>query len=355
MIKPIRLGKQITNLKTPRNISYLWGGGSILGVLLTTQIVTGILITMHYTPRASEAFASINHIRRDISMGWLLRDLHANGASIFFAVIYIHMGRGIYFKSFLNKKVWIMGRVIYLATMATAFMGYLLPWGQIRFWGATVITNLFSAIPYVGANLVSWLWGGYAVNSATLSRFFALHFLIPLVIAVLVLAHLTFLHETGSSNPLIVERKAYTSAFHPLFTYKDLVGIILVLGILFMLAVCAPNLLGDPENFMRANRLVTPTHIKPEWYFLWAYTILRRIPNKLGGVIAIFRAIIILFIIPWGKAKKQLWVTSILTWILITAILILTWIGGSPGEYPYETVGQWATVAYFILIFSIIT
>nr|YP_009918271.1 cytochrome b [Fulvetta vinipectus]QLX47481.1 cytochrome b [Fulvetta vinipectus] len=345
----------LIDLPTPSNISSWWNFGSLLGMCLITQIVTGLLLAMHYTADTTLAFSSVAHMCRDVQFGWLIRNLHANGASFFFICIYLHIGRGFYYGSYLNKETWNVGVVLLLALMATAFVGYVLPWGQMSFWGATVITNLFSAIPYIGQTLVEWAWGGFSVDNPTLTRFFALHFLLPFVIAGLTLVHLTLLHETGSNNPLGIPSDCDKIPFHPYYTTKDILGFALMFIPLASLALFAPNLLGDPENFTPANPLATPPHIKPEWYFLFAYAILRSIPNKLGGVLALAASVLVLFLVPLLHTSKLRSMTfrplsQILFWTLVTNILILTWVGSQPVEHPFIIIGQLASFTYFTII-----
>lgn len=342
----------IISLPSPSNINVLWNFGSLLGLCLGVQIVTGLFLAMHYARDASLAFKRVIHICYDVNYGWLIRTLHANGASIFFICLYMHTGRGLYFRSFRFIHTWNIGVIILLLTIATAFLGYVLPWGQISFWGATVITNLLSAIPYCGTIIVEWLWGGFAVGSPTLSRFFALHFLFPFVIAALVIVHLIFLHETGSNNPLGVNRNFDKIPFHPYFSIKDLVGFIVASILLVLLSMQAPYYLGDPDNFIPANPMSTPAHIKPEWYFLFAYAILRSIPNKLGGVVALVASILILLILPLSHLAKfrttQYYpLNKILFWRFISIFLILTWIGARPVEEPFIIIGQLSTILYF--------
>nr|ACF57738.1 cytochrome b [Idiopsar brachyurus] len=345
----------LIDLPTPPNISTWWNFGSLLGVCLVTQIVTGLLLAMHYTADTNLAFSSVAHMCRDVQFGWLIRNLHANGASFFFICIYLHIGRGLYYGSYLYKETWNIGVILLLALMATAFVGYVLPWGQMSFWGATVITNLFSAIPYIGQTLVEWAWGGFSVDNPTLTRFFALHFLLPFVIVGLTLVHLTFLHETGSNNPMGIPSDCDKIPFHPYYTIKDILGFMLMISLLVSLALFAPNLLGDPENFTPANPLVTPPHIKPEWYFLFAYAILRSIPNKLGGVLALAASILVLFLVPLLHTSKLRSMTfrplsQILFWTLVANILILTWVGSQPVEHPFIIIGQLASFTYFLII-----
>ncbi len=360
MNKPIRLNhplfkiinNALVDLPAPSNISAWWNFGSLLGLCLIIQTLTGLFLAMHYTADIETAFNSVNHICRDVNYGWLLRTLHANGASFFFICIYLHIGRGIYYGSYLYVYTWSVGVLILFLVIGTAFIGYVLPWGQISFWGATVITNLLSAIPYLGIDLVQWLWGGFAVDNATLTRFFTFHFLLPFIVIAATIIHLLFLHQTGSNNPLGINRNRDKIPFHPYFSFKDIFGFILIIIILFMLTIIAPYKLGDPDNFIPANPLVTPPHIQPEWYFLFAYAILRSIPNKLGGVIALVLSIAILFILPFTNIRKfrgiQYYLfNQILFWYIVIIVVLLTWIGARPVEDPYILTGQILTVLYF--------
>nr|YP_009034387.1 cytochrome b [Doryrhamphus japonicus]BAO84718.1 cytochrome b [Doryrhamphus japonicus] len=349
----------LVDLPAPSNISVWWNFGSLLGLCLITQILTGLFLAMHYTSDIATAFSSVTHICRDVNYGWLIRNMHANGASFFFICIYMHIARGLYYGSYLYKETWNIGVVLLILVMATAFVGYVLPWGQMSFWGATVITNLLSAIPYIGNNLVQWIWGGFSVDNATLTRFFAFHFLLPFIVAAATIVHLLFLHETGSNNPAGLNSDADKVSFHPYFSYKDLLGFAALLIALTTLALFSPNLLGDPDNFTPANPLVTPPHIKPEWYFLFAYAILRSIPNKLGGVLALLSAILVLMLVPILHTSKQRGLTfrpftQLLFWSLAADVIILTWIGGMPVEPPYIVIGQVASVIYFSIFLLLI-
>nr|AAX40769.1 cytochrome b [Lepus yarkandensis] len=345
----------LIDLPAPSNISAWWNFGSLLGLCLMIQILTGLFLAMHYTSDTATAFSSVTHICRDVNYGWLIRYLHANGASMFFICLYMHVGRGIYYGSYTFLETWNIGIILLFAVMATAFMGYVLPWGQMSFWGATVITNLLSAIPYMGTTLVEWIWGGFSVDKATLTRFFAFHFILPFIIAALVMIHLLFLHETGSNNPSGIPSDSDKIPFHPYYTIKDVLGFLMVILLLMLLVLFSPDLLGDPDNYTPANPLNTPPHIKPEWYFLFAYAILRSIPNKLGGVLALVMSILILAIIPFLHMSKQRSmmfrpISQVLFWILVADLLTLTWIGGQPVEYPFITIGQAASILYFSII-----
>nr|ARH54141.1 cytochrome b [Bradybatus kellneri] len=343
-------------LPTPSNISTMWNFGSMLGLCLIIQILTGIFLAMHYCPNMDLAFNSVAHICRNVNYGWLIRALHANGASFFFICLYIHIGRGLYYSSYYLIETWMSGVTIFFLVMATAFLGYVLPWGQMSFWGATVITNLVSAIPYMGNLIVQWLWGGFAVDNATLTRFFAFHFILPFIVTALVMIHLLFLHQTGSNNPMGFNSNMEKIPFHPYFTFKDLVGFLVMIFLLMILTLQNPYLLSDPDNFVPANPLVTPVHIQPEWYFLFAYAILRSIPNKLGGVIALILSIAILYISPFINKKKyqstQFYpLNKIMFWSLLSIMILLTWIGARPVETPYILTGQILTMLYFSYYF----
>nr|WNH21867.1 cytochrome b [Apogon pseudomaculatus] len=344
----------LVDLPVPSNISVWWNFGSLLGLCLAIQLLTGLFLAMHYTADIATAFSSVAHICRDVNFGWLIRNMHANGASFFFICIYLHIGRGLYYGSYMYKETWNVGVVLLLLVMMTAFVGYVLPWGQMSFWGATVITNLLSAVPYVGNTLVQWIWGGFSVDNATLTRFFAFHFLLPFVIAAATLLHLLFLHETGSNNPMGLNPNADKIPFHPYFVYKDILGFIILFLALASLALFSPNYLGDPDNFTPANPLVTPPHIKPEWYFLFAYAILRSIPNKLGGVLALLASILVLMLVPILHTSKHRSLTfrplsQVIFWTLVADVAILTWIGGMPVEDPYIIIGQIASALYFLI------
>nr|QXU57637.1 cytochrome b [Cherax cartalacoolah] len=342
----------LVDMPIPSNISILWNFGSLLGLCLIAQIATGLFLSIHFSSHIDLAFSNVAHICRDVNYGWLFRTIHANGASFFFICIYSHIGRGIYYESYTMFHAWSVGVVILFMTMASAFLGYVLPWGQMSFWGATVITNLFSAIPYIGTDLVQWIWGGFAVDNATLTRFFTFHFLLPFLIAAATLVHILFIHHSGANNPLGLTSSMDKIPFHPYFTFKDIVGFLVMFFFLILLTLLNPYLLGDPDNFTPANPLVTPVHIQPEWYFLFAYAILRSIPNKLGGVIALVASVAILFILPFtsmSKFKSLAFypLNQILFWSLVSVVLLLTWIGARPVEDPFIITGQTLTILYF--------
>jgi ubiquinol-cytochrome c reductase cytochrome b subunit len=352
----------LVELPTPTNISAMWNFGSLLGLCLIVQILTGLFLAMHFCADVTLAFERVRHICRDVNYGWVLRIFHANGARFFFICLYLHIGRGLYYGSYYFGPTWIVGTLILFAVIAAAFLGYVLPWGQMSFWGATVITNLFSAIPYIGEELVKWMWGGFAVGNPTLTRFFSLHFLIPFVVAALRIVHLLFLHQTGRGNPLGVNRNFDKLRFHPYFRTKDLFGFFVILLGLAYVSLIFPWLLGDPENFIPANPLVTPVHIQPEWYFLIAYAILRSIPNKLGGVVALVLSIAILIICPFLPKPKFRGLTfypvrKFLFWVHINVVVLLTWIGARPVEDPYIFVGQalsvWTSADFALLVVNV--
>lgn len=342
----------LITLPSPSNISFWWNFGSLLGLCLVIQIFTGFFLSIHYCPNIDLAFERVVHINRNVENGWLYRLIHSNGASIFFICLYIHIGRNIYYESYYFIHTWRVGIVIFLLCMGSAFLGYVLPWGQISFWGATVITNLVSAIPYIGSDLVQWIWGGFAINNVTLNRFFSLHFILPLTLVILVIIHIFYLHQTGSNNPLNLKKSLDKIPFNPYFTLKDFLGIIVFFLFFIYITLNNPFLLIDPDNFQLANPLSTPPHIQPEWYFLFAYTILRSIPRKLGGVIALLISILILFIIPFLKKKyiqrnAFFYFNKIWFWIFFAIFLILTWIGSKSIDYPFVNIGQIITVFYF--------
>ncbi|YP_008815389.1 cytochrome b (mitochondrion) [Acropora digitifera] len=349
----------LVDLPSPSNISYLWNFGSLLGLCLAMQIVTGCFLSMHYCAEVGLAFASVGHIMRDVNYGFLLRYFHANGASLFFLCLYFHIGRSLYYGGYLKGPVWRVGIVIFLLTMATAFLGYVLPWGQMSFWGATVITNLLSAIPYVGTDVVQWVWGGFSVSGATLTRFFSLHFLFPFILAILVVVHLIFLHIEGSNSPVGSKTPVDDVVFHVYYTSKDWYGIVVTLMLLSIVVYLMPNLLGDPENFIQANSLVTPVHIQPEWYFLFAYAILRSIPNKFGGVVSMFLSILILFFFPllhrsWLRGLPFRPFGRMAFWSFVVNFVLLTWIGSLVVEEPFIIIGQLVALYYFFYFLILI-
>nr|DBA44303.1 TPA_asm: cytochrome b [Peltospira operculata] len=346
----------VVDLPAPSNLSIWWNFGSMMGVCLMIQILTGLFLAMHYTPHTDLAFSSVIHIVRDVNNGWLLRSLHANGGSCFFICMYIHVMRGLYYGSFNLMYTWNVGVVLLLMTMATAFLGYVLPWGQMSFWAATVITNLFSAIPYVGTMFVEWLWGGFSVDNATLNRFFSFHFVLPFVIVALVMVHFLFLHETGSNNPLGLNSDATKIPFHSYYSFKDIVGFLFLFLFLVLVVTFFPSMFLEPENFIPANPLVTPVHIQPEWYFLFAYAILRSIPNKLGGVVALAMSVMILFIPPLVFFSNFFsfsfcFPSQILFWMFVGVLVVLTWVGARPVEFPYNFIGEIFTFLYFFYFF----
>jgi len=355
------VNRHLIEYPTPANLSYFWGYGSMAGIFLGLQIVTGILLAMHYTPHVDLAFNSVEHIMRDVNGGWLLRYLHTNGASLFFFVVYIHIGRGLYYGSYAAPRhiLWIIGVVIIILMMATAFMGYVLPWGQMSFWAATVITNLFSAIPVVGPSIVEWLWGGFSVDNATLNRFFSLHYLLPFILAGAVIAHLVSLHEVGSNNPLGISALSDKIAFHPYLWIKDVFGWLLIGFVYLAFVFYSPNTLGHPDNYVEGNPMVTPAHIVPEWYFLPYYAVLRSIPDKLLGVVAFGGSLAVWLILPFlhtSNVRSSLFrpLFRIFYWMFILDFIILGWIGGNLAESPYLEIGQLATVYYFLFPLVII-
>jgi ubiquinol-cytochrome c reductase cytochrome b subunit len=355
------LNSHVIDYPTPSNLTYAWSFGSTAGFCLIIQILTGVFLAMHYTPHIDLAFVSVEHIMRDVNNGWLIRYMHANGASMFFIVVYSHIFRGLYYGSYMHPRqhLWCSGVLIFILMMATAFMGYVLPWGQMSFWGATVITNLFSAIPFVGPSIVEWLWGGFSVDNATLNRFFSFHFLVPFLIAGMSVIHLALLHEHGSNNPIGVESSVDKIPFYPYFYVKDLLAFVGLITIFAVFVFYFPNLMGHPDNYIPANPMVTPAHIVPEWYFLPFYAILRSIPDKLGGVIAMGGALVILFAIPFIntseiRSTQFRPVFKVFFWLLVVDFLILGWIGQKPVETPFVEVGQVATVFYFAFFIFLI-
>ena len=354
----LTLANHLTDYPTPKNLNYWWTFGGILTFCLVTQIITGIVLAMHYTAHADLAFSSVEHIMRDVNYGWLIRYIHANGASMFFLAVYIHIFRALFYGSYKSPRevIWILGILIYLLMMAAAFMGYVLPWGQMSFWGATVITNLFSAIPLVGESITQWLWGGYSVDNPTLTRFFSLHYLIPFLILGLVILHIWALHVPGNNNPVGIDLKkdgSDTVPFHPYIVIKDLFALVIFMIVFAGFVFYAPNVLGHSDNYIQADPLVTPSHIVPEWYLLPFYAILRSVPDKLGGVILMFSAILILAALPWldtSKVRSAVFrpIYKQFFWILVIDVLVLGYIGAMPAEGMYVTIGRVATVYYFV-------
>jgi len=358
IIKPI--SSRLIDLPAPINISLWWNYGSLLGIFIFIQIRTGIILSIQYCPNRELAFISIIHITRNINIGWIINRIHANGASLLILLIYIHIARRIYYGSFHTKKVWITGVTMFILTIIRAFIGYVLPWGQISFWAATVITNIFSAIPYIGTIIVQWLWGGFAVSNPTLNRFFIIHFIIPIIIILITIIHLIFLHEIGSNNPLGINSNSNRISFHLYFSVKDIIGFRLYISLFIIIVLFFPNISKDPENFITANPLITPTHIQPEWYFLWLYAILRSIPNKLGGVIALISAIIIIYLPSTittikKKSSRFSYKKKLIFRILILSWSILRWIGKCPVEWPFIQIGQIFTILFFIFFIIIPT
>nr|DAC76933.1 TPA_asm: cytochrome b [Tetraponera aethiops] len=345
------LKSEILDLPTPINISYLWNMGSVLGLFLLIQILSGFMLSMHYCPSTSMAFMSIIHIMQNVNSGWLFHNIHINGATMFFLSMYIHISRGIFFNSFNLTYTWLIGVSIFMISMATAFLGYVLPWGQMSFWGATVITNLLSTIPYLGNDIVMWVWGGFSINNSTLNRFYSIHFILPFLISLMVIIHLIFLHETGSSNPLGTVSDVNKIPFHPFFTIKDIYGFMMMIMLFIIIIIQYPYMFSDPDNFISANPMVTPIHIQPEWYFLFAYAILRSIPNKLGGVLALVMSIMILYFLPLNKIEMN---TNFYPpaqmnfWLLMNSFIILTWVGAQSIENPFVIISQVTAIIYFL-------
>ena len=354
----LTLASHLTDYPTPKNLNYWWTFGGILTFCLLTQIVTGLVLAMHYIAHADMAFDSVEHIMRDVNYGWLIRYIHANGASMFFLAVYIHIFRSLFYGSYKSPRevIWIIGIIIYLLMMAAAFMGYVLPWGQMSFWGATVITNLFSAIPLVGEGIVTWLWGGYSVDNPTLTRFYSLHYLLPFLIFGLVVLHIWALHVPGNNNPVGIDVKKNsneTMPFHPYMVMKDLFALLIFIVIFLWFVFFAPNVLGHPDNYIEANPLVTPPHIVPEWYLLPFYAILRAIPSKLGGVIFMFAAIFILMLLPWLDTCKVRSATfrpiyKKCFWFLVFVVILLGYLGAKPPEGIYLVLSRLGTAYYFI-------
>lgn len=354
------IDSHIINYPTPINLNYFWSFGSAAGICLVIQIITGVFLAMHYCPNVDYAFESVEHIMTDVNNGWILRYVHANGASMFFIVVYCHIFRGLYYGSYVypRGRLWASGVIIFLLMMATAFMGYVLPWGQMSFWGATVITNLFSAVPLVGSSIVEWLWGGFSVSNATLNRFFSLHYLMPFLIAGMVIIHLSLLHKDGSNNPLGINKTGDNISFYPYFYTKDLFAFFILAFLFSFFVFFYPNVLGHSDNYIPANAMSTPAHIVPEWYFLPFYAILRSIPDKLGGVVAMVSAILILLALPVistsnVRSNKFRPIFKLLYWFLVSDFILLGWIGQKPVESPYIEIGLYATILYF-LFFAIV-
>ena len=351
------INRNLYDLPSPKNISYWWKFGSLLGLVLVIQIVTGLFLAMHYVSDMKAAFLSVDSIRREVFFGGFIRAIHAKGASAFFFFIYLHMGRGVYYGSFYHKPhTWGCGVMIYILAMGAGFLGYVLPWGQMSYWGATVITNFASTVPFVGGDLVQWIWGGFAVSYPTLTRFFTLHYLVPFIVVILVAVHLIYLHDTGSKNPLGINTKGDRVPFHPYFTIKDILGFVIFFLFFIPIIFLFPDRLGDPEKYIEANPLVTPIHIQPEWYFLPSYAILRAIPKKLGGVIALIMSFSSFFLLPLlvSKAPIRFFRSSIyqtIFWLWSANIFLLTWVGSCPVEYPYIKIGILGRVVYFLFFF----
>ena len=359
--------QHLVEYPTPRNLSFLWNFGSLAGILLIIMIITGLFLAIHYTPDINLAFASVQHIMRDVNYGWLMRSLHMNGASFFFIIVYIHMLRGLYYGSYKSPRevLWILGVILLILLMMTAFLGYVLPWGQMSYWGATVITNLFSAIPIVGESIVHWLWGGYSVDNPTLTRFFVFHFLLPFVIVGVAFLHVWALHKVKSNNPLGIDvtKKEDVIPFHPYYTIKDLAFFALFLLLYLSVVFFAPDFFSEPENNLPANPLVTPEHIVPEWYFLPYYAMLRAVPDKLLGVIVMFSSVLILFLVPWldrhpvrsGRFRplyKQFF------FLFVINMTLLGWCGAHPPEGYYITIARYATIyhfAFFLIIMPLLS
>nr|YP_009107080.1 cytochrome b [Oxytate striatipes]AIT96927.1 cytochrome b [Oxytate striatipes] len=346
----------LVDLPSPSSLSYFWNFGSLLGLFLMIQILSGLFLSFHFSGDVNLSFYSVIHMMRDVNYGWLLRVIHANGASMFFLLMYIHIGRGLYYGSYRFEKVWLSGVTIFLLSMATAFLGYVLPWGQMSFWAATVITNLLSAVPYMGGLLVEWVWGGFAVGNPTLTRFFSFHFILPFVILFFVILHLFFLHEKGSNNPLGLSSGCDKVMFHPYYSMKDLYGFFMFSMFFIFICFMFPYIFMDVENFISSNPMVTPVHIQPEWYFLFAYTILRSIPSKIGGVVALVMSVLILYFLPFFlkhrfRSNLFYYFNKFLFWFYMINWLLLTWIGACLVENPYMFLGTCFSIIYFFSYF----
>nr|BAV25166.1 cytochrome b [Conchocele cf. bisecta HPD1644] len=341
----------------PLNLSFFWNLGSLMGVCLVSQIVSGLMLAIHYIPDSGEVFTLIIEGSRDISMGWFMRSVHANGASFFFMLLFSHVGRGLYYGSYVYKKAWIVGWVMFILVMAEGFLGYVLAWGQMSYWGATVITNMFTALPYVGVMLVEWIWGGFIVSGSTLVRFYVIHFLIPFILLVLTVVHLLYLHQVATDGPLGVKVDNWKIPFSPYYVWKDTLGFVWYLGVLFIVSFLTPDFFLDPVNFMEADDMKTPAHIKPEWYFLFAYAILRSVPSKVGGVVVLVLSVVILLFMPYLDPNKSIRglvyspLGQFCYWGFVSNFVLLSWVGLSPVHYPYIELGQWFSYVFFIVFF----
>nr|AHF70653.1 cytochrome b [Pediculus humanus corporis]AHF70661.1 cytochrome b [Pediculus humanus corporis]AHF70663.1 cytochrome b [Pediculus humanus corporis] len=356
MLLMSKLFKSLNYVPIPSSLSYSWNFGSLLGLFLSIQILSGLFLASHYEA-STNSFWSVILIDFDVNSGWLIRSFHANGASFFFILVYVHVWRGLWFGCFTQKYVWFSGISILLLMMAAAFMGYVLPWGQMSFWGATVITNLLSAIPIVGSDLVIWVWGGFSVSHPTLERLFTLHFLLPFVLLGFVMAHVILLHQHGSSNPLGLDLDSDKVYFYPYFYLKDILGGFVCLFLFVLVCIYSPDFFMDPDNFVESNPMITPPHIQPEWYFLFAYAILRSVPNKLGGVVALLLSILSLSLISMGSSVSSRFSMSrmILTYSFTSVFVMLSWLGSLPAEYPFTLLSQVVSVIYFVQVILFIT
>nr|UPX89006.1 cytochrome b [Xyloredo nooi] len=353
------LSGALYDLPVPVNISYFWNFGSLLGVCLSVQILSGLFLALHYTPEVEKAFFSVMMISREVQGGWLLRSFHANGASMFFFCIFMHMGRGLYYHSFRLGGTWISGVHMFILLMAIAFTGYVLPWGQMSYWAATVITNLFSAIPIIGGSIMEYIWGGSGVGDPTLKRFFVVHFISPFVLGLLIVVHMAFLHQTGSSNPLGLDSMNDCVPFHPYFSFKDFLGFFLFLGFLCLVVFFCPDFFSDPENFIPADKMKTPAHIQPEWYFLFAYSILRGVPNKLGGVVLLFASVVVFYVLPFFEMPKisgsqYNGLGQLYFWSFVFNFFLLSYMATCAVEYPFIQVTWFSTFFYFFFFFSFV-